>query len=337
MTALKKYARIEASGLWRASAQEQRCEVVVSIGDATLIISDLRDRAITHWSLAAVQRSNPGKRPAIFHPEGDPDETLEIDASEVQMIEAIETLRRAVEKTRPRPGRLRWLGMTLSLAAVAAVGVFWVPGALVDHALTVVPHVKRQEIGEALLMRIERLSGSACAETSGLQALRKLRGRLGTGPLSIMPGNAAPSLHLPGGRILLDRSLVEDHEEPDVVAGYALAEHVLAQNEDPLAALLRSSGTWASFQLLTTGSLEPDTLDRYAQTLLTNPRPEPETDAMLSAFAMAQVRSTPYAYAVDVTGESVLPLIEADPMSGANPSDLLSDADWIRLQSICGG
>ncbi|MEM1073925.1 MAG: hypothetical protein AAGI36_05695, partial [Pseudomonadota bacterium] len=76
MTALKKYARLEASGLWRAAPDEQRREVVVSIGEATLVISDMRDSAITHWSLAAVERSNPGKRPALFHPDGDPGETL---------------------------------------------------------------------------------------------------------------------------------------------------------------------------------------------------------------------------------------------------------------------
>ena len=56
MTAIKKYARLEASALWRASPDEQRREVVISIGDATLTISDLRDRILTHWSLAAIER-----------------------------------------------------------------------------------------------------------------------------------------------------------------------------------------------------------------------------------------------------------------------------------------
>ncbi len=171
MTALKKFARIEATGLWRATPDEQRREVVVSIGDATLIISDMQDRAITHWSLAAVRRANPGKRPALFHPDGDPGETLELGADEAQMIDAIEKLRRAVERTRPRPGRLRGLGMAISLAAVVALSILWVPGMLTAHAVSIVPDVKRSEIGADLMRRIERMTGPACETPGGRRAL----------------------------------------------------------------------------------------------------------------------------------------------------------------------
>ena len=337
MTALTKYARLEASGLWRASPQDQRREVVISVGEATLTISDMRDQPITHWSLAAIRRANPGQRPAIFHPDGDTGETLELDASEAQMIDAIEKLRRAVERTRPRPGRLRWAGMLLSLALVAALALFWLPGALISHTVSVVPQVKRAEIGDALMVRIERMTGPACSDPAGTRALRDLRARLGTGPISMVPGIIGTSLHLPGGRIVMDRALVEDYEEPDVVAGFALAEHTMARQSDPLRDLLEVTGTWSGFRLLTTGRLEGDTLDRYAEHLLTGTRAQPAMSGLLDVFATASVRSTPYAYARDITGETVLPLIEGDPMSGKEPAELLSDADWLRLQGICGG
>lgn len=337
MTALTKYARLEASGLWRATPEDQRREVVVSIGDATLMVSDLRDRAITHWSLAAVQRANPGKRPAIFYPEGDPGETLELAEDEAQMIDAIEKLRRAVERTRPRPGRLRWLGMALSIGTVIAVGVLWVPRALTQHTLSVVPQVKRVEIGDALLRRIERMTGPACRDAAGLRALTTLRARLGADRISILPGAVQSSLHLPGGHILLSRALVEDFEEPDVVAGFAMVEQSLARAQDPLRDLLEVSGTWASFQLLTTGKLKSAFLDGYAEHLLIRDRTPPTPESLLPVFASAGLRSSPYAYARDITGETVLPLIEADPMAEAPPKALLSDADWLRLQGICGG
>lgn len=337
MTALTKYTRLEATALWRASPDDQRREVVVSIGDATVMISDMRDQAITHWSLAAVQRANPGVRPAIFYPDGDTGETLEFAEDEAQMIDAIETLRRAVERTRPRPGRLRWLGMFASVAAVAALVVLWLPGALISHTVSVVPAVKRTEIGAALLERIERMTGPACVAPTGTRAIQQLRARLGTGPIRIMPGTVSTSLHLPGGYILLDRALVEDFEEPDVAAGFLLAEKTLASQFDPLLDLLNTTGALSSFQLLTTGSLKSDTLDHYAEQLLRQERVFPDHAALLAAFAERSVRSTPYAYARDVTGETVLPLIEADPMMAHDAPSLLSDADWLRLQGICGG
>ena len=41
--------------------------------------------------------------------------------------------------------------------------------------------------------------------------------------------------------------------------------------------------------------------------------------------------------AVAAGPETVLDLIEADPMSGKTTAPLLTDADWLRLQAICEG
>ena len=89
MTALDDYAKLEAPGLWRPAADAQRQDVIVAVGEASLTVFDTRDSALAHWSLAAVDRANPGKTPAIYHPDGDPSETLELDSSEKEMIAAI--------------------------------------------------------------------------------------------------------------------------------------------------------------------------------------------------------------------------------------------------------
>ena len=337
MTALKKYARLEASGLWRASADAQRREVIVSVGDATLVITDLKDQALTHWSLAAVERANPGELPAIFHPDGDPGETVEFPENETEMVEAIETLRRAINRARPRPGRLRWVGVSMSALVVAAVAIFWLPGALQDHTLTVVPQVKRQALGKALLQRIERVAGPACSDAGGLTALALLSSRLQAGPLAVLPDLPQDSLHVPGGLILLDSSLIENHEEPDVTAGYVVTEQARRDLSDPLRDLLQVVGLRENFRLLTTGEISDAALDRYAEVLVTTPPRTPDKAAQIARFARAELRSTPYAYARDATGESTIELIEGDPMNGKLTEPLISDANWIRLQAICGG
>jgi hypothetical protein len=337
MTALRKYDRIEASALWRPAPGEQRREVIISMGDATLLISDPQDRPITHWSLAALDRVNPGKKPAIYSPDGDPGDTLELAPGEDNMIEAIETLRRAVHKARPHPGRLRSYGALTSAALVISLGLLWLPGALVNHAVTVVPKAKRIGIGDALLARIERLSGARCDDPAGLRSLQILRARIGTGPLAVLPDSGQLSLHLPGGRILLRRDLVEDFEDPAVVAGFALAEYSRAQSHDPLRDLLRHAGVWSTFRLLTTGDLPQSDLAAYAQHLLTAPTPDLAPEPLLQTFRAANLSSAPYAYALDVTGESVLPLIEGDPQAALPPALIMTDADWLRLQNICGG
>lgn len=334
MTALQKYDRLESTGLWRASPEAQRRDVIVSIGDASLTITDMQDRALAHWSLPAVERANPGKRPAIFHPDGDPGETLEISSEETRMIEAIEKLRSAIQKRRPRPGRLRLVTLATSVISVAALAVFWLPGALLSHTVSVVPEVKRLEIGGALVDQIERLTGKPCASLLATPALGRLTERLGVQELLVVRGGVRDTLALPGGTIVLNRAVIEDFEEPDVAAGFVIAQKVESAAADPLRQMLEHLGLRASFRLLTTGELTDDMLRAWAEDLVLLTHKPHDTAALLDAFSEHGVKSTPYAYAVDVSGESTLALIEADPFV-TSPQPVLSDGDWVALQGIC--
>lgn len=342
MTALEKYQRLEAAALWREGPDGQRRDVILSIGEATITISDRQDRPLTHWSISALTRANPGALPAIYHPDGDPDETLELAEDEGQMIDALEQLRSAVARRRPQKGRVR-LGVVGGFAAgILALGLFWLPGALQSHALSVLPQVKRDEIGRKLFDEVQTLTGPPCAGPGGAEALALLANRItpegGTPPdLYVMRTGLRDSLHLPGNLLLLSRSVVEDYEDPEIAAGFVVAEYLRARAQDPVDRLLDEAGTGAVLRLLTTGELTQDTLGDHARTLVgAEPRALP-ADALIAGFAAAGIQTRPYGYAVDITGESTLPLIEADPYPSGAPEPVLRDSDWLRLQSICGG
>lgn len=341
MTALSKYQRLEAPGLWRASPEAQRTDVIASIGEETLVITDTHDRVLAHWSLPAVARANAGKYPAIYHPDGDPGETLELAQNESEMITAIEKLRAAIERRRPHPGRLRLMTFLASMATVLALLVFWLPGALRTQAVSVVPAVKRVEIGRALMAQLQNITGPACEGNGGAAILTNLAQRLpatnGPGQLVIVRDGVKSTIHLPGSIIVINRTLVEDFDEPDVVAGYIATERLRADTHDPLADLLVYTGMWSSFRLLTTGKLSDKNLQSYAQHLLARAPAPLSNESILAGFKNLSVRSTPYAYALDISGETTLGLIEADPFANQAPAPVLSDADWLRLQSICGG
>ena len=339
MIALTEFDRLEASALWRPEGDSQRVEVIVSVGEATLTLSDIKGRALTHWSLPAVIRmSPPGERPAAFAPAPDTDEQVEID--DERMIEAIGRIHRAIDRARPHPGRLR--GAIYAGVAVAAAGLvlFWLPGALIRQTVSIVPTVTRAEIGTGLLDRIRRLSGAPCDTVHGTRALERLKTRLfpkGGGQIVVVTSGVAVSQHLPGGILLLNRALVEDYEDPDVVAGYVLAELERAAEHDPLDRLLHEAGLMASIRLLTTGHLSEEVLDAHAESLLTTPLTVPDMGSLIAQFARTEVHSAPYAYALDITGETVLPLIEADGVQITKTRPVLSDGDWVALQGVCGG
>jgi len=336
MTALKEFERLEAAGLWRADPEAQRRDVIISLGDATLTIADMNDRPLAHWSLAAVERANPGDFPAIFHPDGDPGETLELPSDETAMLDAIQRVQAAIGRTRSHPGRLRTVSLVGVLALVMGLLLVWLPGAITRHAVSVVPEIKRKAIGQALLGRIERVSGPACATREAAPILKKLADRTGVRQLAILRSGIPGSLYLPGGIVLLNRSFVEDFEDPAVAAGAILVERARAGVTDPMAELLEAGGFLATLKLLTTGELDRATLDAYAETTLGSPRPTLPDDVVLAEFARAALPSSPYAYALDITGETVLGLIEADPMAGRELEPVLNDRDWVRLQNICG-
>lgn len=338
MTALVKYRKLESRGLWRDLPQGQRREVVVNLGDQTLILSDPRsDIALTHWSLPAVQRLNPDALPAVYAPGDDATETLEIDDRD--MIAALDTVHTAIVQARPRPGRLRGLMLGGTTAAILAVVVFWLPEALVRHTAAVLPPAARAEIGRLELADLTRIAGAPCADAGGTAALDRLAQRLfgprDTPRLIVLREGVAQATVLPGNMIALPEALLVVPDGPEVAAGHLLAVRAAAAVGDPVLPLLRHAGPWATLRLLTTGTLPPGAVAGYAEALLRAPPPAVADEALLAAFAAAEVPSSPYAYAIDPTGETTLALIEADPLAGQGARPLLPDADWIRLQDIC--
>jgi len=48
MTALEKFERLESLGLWKETETSQKKEVIVSFGNASLVLSDNLDTPLTH-------------------------------------------------------------------------------------------------------------------------------------------------------------------------------------------------------------------------------------------------------------------------------------------------
>ena len=339
MTALTKYDRLEAEGLWRLTSNDQRRNVIVSIGDATLVIIDSQERPLAHWSLAAVSRHNPGKYPAIYNPDGDSEEQLELAEAEKEMILAIEKLLLVIDRGRPKPGRLRLVILTGIFVNIIALAIFWVPNAVKNYALRIVPSVKRYEIGLELMNQLSSFTGDPCENSLAKSALFSLSQHILGDPtrLKIVANGIKTSINLPGGFVLLRKEIVEDFEDPDVVAGFVLAEKLRSDEEDDLKELLDFAGTFGVFQLITTGKIPSYILQRYSEYLLLKPSRPINNQQLINAFRNKRLRAAPYAYALDLTGEKTFQLIESDEFSDITFEPSLTDANWVRLQGICGG
>ncbi len=340
MTALKKYQRLECPGLWRETPQDQRREVQVRFGDATLILIDPKSgTALSHWSLPAIERVNRSEEPPLFAPGAESTESLEL--TDPDMVAALDTVRAAVKAATARPGRLRGLILAGTAVVVVAGGAFWLPGALVTHTASVVPVSLRAEIGQYALDDLARVTGAPCDNQLGLQALAGLSDRV-FGPvdtpiLYVLPEGVDQPLHLPGDVIVLPRSLIESANGPEAAAGAALVERLRARAADPMIPILNHAGLRATFQLLTTTELPVDALRGYGEALLrADPTALPDAQ-MVTAFEAAQLPATPYAMTVDPQDAQMVRLAADDPYKGLAPTPLIPDESWVALQGICGG
>jgi hypothetical protein len=338
MTALNKYQRLECSGLWRETPQDQRREVLVRFGEATLVLSDPKSgSALSHWSLPAIDRINKGEEPPVFAPGPDASESLEL--SDPDMIAALGAVHHAVQAAVPRPGRLRTVLLAGAAAAVVLAGALWLPDALLRHTASVVPPAQRAEIGERALEDLTRVTGAQCDNQLGLQALATLAervfGPLDTPILYVMPEGVSQPLHLPGDLIVLPRRLIEQENGPEAAAGAALVEHLRSKARDPVIPLLEHAGLRATFQLLTTAELPDTALRGYGEVALHATPAALSDDALISAFTAAQIPASAYAVAVDPDGLVTNGLAARDPYKGLAPSPLIPDESWLALQAIC--
>lgn len=342
MTALDKYHKLEGTGLWSARVEDQRREVVVSFGDATLVISDSRSmQVMSHWSLPAVRRHNPRERPALYSPDGDGAEVLELDDD--WLISALDEVQAALtspKRWRDRLGRKSYAG----LAVAACVGVvLGFPPALERHTASLLPWTTRHDIGTKLADDLQAQGAEQCNTAQGRAALDALQRQVLGQPaeVRVLQGTPAPRLiGFPGGVYVIDARILDAAESAEALAGALLLAEARQRMGDPVRSVLAFMGMAPTLGLLTSGNVSNEALAGYAEANIRQPAAIPEPSALLARFEALGLSSRPFAdnpEPLDPDAGTLLPALRTgDPMAGEAASRaLLSDGQWVSLQNIC--
>lgn len=346
MTALDQYRRLEGPGLWTASGEDQRRDVVVSFGEATLVISDSRSMIVlSHWSLPAVIRLNPGKRPALYSPEGDGGEVLELDDD--WLIDALKVVQAALSPPRSLMARLRRpIFAALSLGVLVAAALI-VPPALVQHTASVVPMAKRVELADRMRHDLALTGARECLSPYGGPAIASLQRRLFQTPAQIivmrgLPVDQPRVQHVLGRLFIVDARLLDEADSPEALAGALLLAAQRNADDDPLHPLLTYAGAVATFRLLTSAEMPANAMSGYSEAVLRASLTVPDPEDVLERFARAELSTRPLVdnpFPLDPALEQIgAALREGDPMAGEPPmSALLTDGQWVSLMNICDG
>ena len=221
MTALEQYSRLEATGLWREAPDAQRRDVLVSLGDATLMISTLSEVALAHWSLPAVARLNPGRRPALYSPRRG-----HRGAAGNRRSRHDHGDRNRARRDRPQTapsGAVAVLDRGGARRRHAGAGGLLVAGrADAGRPSPFCPRPAAQRSAPASCRRSGDWPDRSCTNPRGSTALNRLARRTfgeGAPRVALLPSSVPETLALPGGILVANAGLVEDHETPEVLAG----------------------------------------------------------------------------------------------------------------------
>ncbi len=285
MTALDRYVRLEATGIWREGPDAPPREVVVSFGKATLVLTDPADAPLGHWALAGVQLIGRGDGGTVYAMGGDGAETLTIQDAE--MVAAIEEVRRELPAwpsaaAAPAPRRRgRLVGLLVLLAGLTALAAA-VPQMLGRLATATVPPEQAEEFGDRILLALIEAGGAPCADPPGQRVVERIAAtvlRAPVPPVRVIDLGGGIGAALPGGTILLDRSAVS---APAQAADLAQWIAGIAAGADPVAEMMRAAGPAANLRHVLTGDPGPEAVARAA-TRLRAAAAEPPVAAGVSA------------------------------------------------------
>jgi Zn-dependent protease with chaperone function len=375
MTALTKYAKLEAEARYFDGESAHPREVVLCFGERSLVIMGFDDVVIAHWPLASLRAIGQRKDSAVqLVPQRDSDERLML--SDRQMLNAIgavcpDLYHRPVDRKGVRRALLWAGGAVTSLALI----VFVLLPALAGQLAQLIPPEREQQLGDAVVDQLQTLLSlvgderpGICDTSSGVAALDQMVTRLaadGRLPYPLRVGvidhGMINAMAVPGGRILLFRGLLEAASSPEEVAGILAHEVGHVVHHDPTREALRAAGTAGILGLLL-GDVFGAGIVVVATDAVINASYQREAEIRADEIAYdllakAELPSQPFAgFFIKMKkkyGEmdGILKLIAshpgldgraqraaaADRIGEATYEPVLNDQEWIALRGICQG
>ena len=279
--------------------------------------------------------------PAVYSPGATESESIEI--TDPHMIAAIDVFH-AISHKPMRNSRLRLKLALACLVAIIATGAYFgmtlLPNALEDQAVLVTPQVRIQSIDESLLSEITRTDGPECDTQVTAAVLGTLKSAIAL-DAGIKVGLAElgerQSVHLPGGKILLDYSLLGPDSDPELAAAFVLLEYAASRDRRLFRQLIRFAGSWHTMAFLLGRDIPERVLHEFTPKILAQSPSLQSPERLLALFTNAGLSSIPLAEAIGLETPLGEALAEAEETGaqGSGNGPIVDTADWNLLRESC--
>lgn len=331
MTALKKYERLESLGLWRAHLTSEPREVIVSFGNATLVMTDLHERPLQHWSLVGMQIIGEDEAGVVYSMTDDGDESLVI--RDAVMNKAIAEVARGTVQVAPKSRDQRgngagWIWIVIFALLLLGLGA-GVPLGARALATRMMPPEQAQEVGQRMALLLMEGRGAPCRSTAGTRVLDGLAERIdpdSNARVRVLALGAAPVAAMPGHTILLDRTAIETAASADEVAGLV----ALGLAAEPIARFFEASGPLAGFRYISSGRIADASLHRAANAALALPK-EAQVERAAALLRRAGLDAGSLETALTRAGAPRQAMASGE----IDGTSAFSDVEWRAVQAIC--
>jgi len=333
MTALEQYIRLEATGRWKPRSDEDWREVLVSFGNATLVLSDFEDHPLTHWSLAATRRVSDAAQSVTYAPDMDSDEALEI--SDPQMNAAIKeviALARGARPAKPRRRRI-WPYVLAACVGVAIAAGVYGPDLLRDRALDLVPEARADLLDQDLR---GLLAADMCTGSPGQYWVESLAADLSTGEtVIILNWTEARIGQLPGGTMFVTLGLLEAMSGPEELAGWIALASQMSRDSSALAHWINAMPVQDLVRFLASARIENSDMAEMID-LIRMVASVPDAALVDSAAATITARRVSPEAFQSAARASFPGLDDLTRHRVDAPLPPLGDQAWVSVQEICG-
>lgn len=295
MTAIEKYTRLEALGQWKEGPDCETREVVVSFENATLVLSDLNEKPLCHWAMAATFRISLDGSKAVYTPDTEGFETLEID--DAQMVDAIAQVSSAAITGSNETHWLRWVFLLFIVGIVAAVALS-APKIMRNQAIRMTGPESARKLGTDM---ISLLDVDICREPRANAAREQFISRVFPDQhTQLIVAKTLPQTGVfPGGVILIGGQTLQQLQSPEDLAD--LMTRLSGESGNKIQQLFETSSVKELFEYITSGKLTNARLLKMAQSIVDGDQSN----------------------------------ISTEPRTNEYPQPILRDQDWVALQGIC--
>lgn len=260
MTALDRYALLEAEAVYYDGQSARAQDVIVRFGETTLTLLTFQDEPVNHWALASlrlVDETAPRGEQEVLRlsPGHDGDERLTL--TDAEMIAALREVCPDLEAPASPPSRILRKALiwgTGALAALALIGLVIAPMAAEQLALRM-PQDRAERLGETVLAMAAPRMGAGerpgrCDAPDGVAALARMTERLQQAAgarravsVRVMRSPSDNAITVPGGLIAIMSGMIHAAGSPEEIAAVLAHEIAHAEARDPMREAFRVIGT----------------------------------------------------------------------------------------------